>query len=152
GFLRFCADMRGLSGSAKSDAVDRAIETCFLQSVTSQAIDTLSKGYRHRTCLAQALLHDPEVLVLDEPAPPIIVTPPFLDCGGRARNERRHRFRAAPPATYLPNRHPPKRWRLPPSPHPRAPRTPPHEPRSSPHAHILSFSPQIPPENRIALE
>ena len=69
GFLRFCADMCGLSGSAKSDAVDRAIETCFLQSVTSQAIDTRSKGYRHRTCLAQALLHDPEVLVLDEPAP-----------------------------------------------------------------------------------
>jgi ABC-2 type transport system ATP-binding protein len=67
GFLRFCADMRGLSGSAKAEAVDRAIETCFLQTVYRQAIDTLSKGYRHRTCLAQALLHDPEVLVLDEP-------------------------------------------------------------------------------------
>ena len=67
GFLRFCADMRNLSGSAKAEAVDRAIETCFLQSVARQAIDTLSKGYRHRTCLAQALLHDPEVLVLDEP-------------------------------------------------------------------------------------
>jgi len=67
GFLRFCADMRDLSGSAKSEAVDRAIETCFLQSVARQSIDTLSKGYRHRTCLAQSLLHDPEVLVLDEP-------------------------------------------------------------------------------------
>ena len=67
GFLQFCADMRHLSGSAKSEAVERAIETCFLQSVSRQAIDTLSKGYRHRTCLAQALLHDPEVLVLDEP-------------------------------------------------------------------------------------
>ena len=67
GFLRFCADMRGLSGSAKAEAVDRAIETCFLQTVARQAIDTLSKGYRHRTCLAQALLHDPEILVLDEP-------------------------------------------------------------------------------------
>lgn len=67
GFLRFCADMRGLRGPAKAEAVDRAIETCFLQSVARQAIDTLSKGYRHRTCLAQALLHDPEVLVLDEP-------------------------------------------------------------------------------------
>ena len=67
GFLRFCADMRQLSGAAKSEAVERAIETCFLQSVARQAVDTLSKGYRHRTCLAQALLHDPEVLVLDEP-------------------------------------------------------------------------------------
>jgi ABC-2 type transport system ATP-binding protein len=67
GFLRFCADVRGLSGSAKKDAVERAIETCFLSNVANQGIDTLSKGYRHRTCLAQALLHDPEVLILDEP-------------------------------------------------------------------------------------
>ena len=66
-FLRFCAEIRGLSGSAKKEAVERAIETCFLQSVARQSIDTLSKGYRHRTCLAQALLHDPEVLILDEP-------------------------------------------------------------------------------------
>ncbi len=67
GFLRFCAEIRGLSGSAKRDAVERAIDTCFLSSVARQSIDTLSKGYRHRTCLAQALLHDPEVLILDEP-------------------------------------------------------------------------------------
>ncbi len=67
GFLRFCASIRKLSGSAKKDAVEKAIETCFLTSVAHQAIDTLSKGYRHRTCLAQALLHDPEVLILDEP-------------------------------------------------------------------------------------
>ena len=67
GFLRFCADVRELKGSAKKDAVELAIETCFLQSVAKQSIDTLSKGYRHRTCLAQALLHDPEVLILDEP-------------------------------------------------------------------------------------
>jgi ABC-2 type transport system ATP-binding protein len=67
GFLRFCAEIRGLSGTAKKEAVERAIETCFLQSVVHQSIDTLSKGYRHRTCLAQALLHDPEVLILDEP-------------------------------------------------------------------------------------
>lgn len=67
GFLKFCAAIRGLSGKAKSTAVDQAIETCFLQSVARQSIDTLSKGYRHRTCLAQALLHDPEVLILDEP-------------------------------------------------------------------------------------
>jgi len=67
GFLKFCAEMRGLSGGAKKDAVEKAVETCFLQTVSRQAINTLSKGYRHRTCLAQALLHDPEVLVLDEP-------------------------------------------------------------------------------------
>jgi ABC-2 type transport system ATP-binding protein len=67
GFLKFCASIRGLKGSAKNDAVERAIETCFLNSVARQSIDTLSKGYRHRTCLAQALLHDPEVLILDEP-------------------------------------------------------------------------------------
>jgi ABC-2 type transport system ATP-binding protein len=67
GFLKFCASIRKLSGSAKRNAVDDAIETCFLNSVAHQSIDTLSKGYRHRTCLAQSLLHDPEVLILDEP-------------------------------------------------------------------------------------
>jgi ABC-2 type transport system ATP-binding protein len=67
GFLKFCAAIRGLTGTAKNDAVERAIDTCFLGSVARQSIDTLSKGYRHRTCLAQALLHDPEVLILDEP-------------------------------------------------------------------------------------
>lgn len=66
-FLRFCADIRGLGGKAKKEAVERAIETCFLGTVAHQGIDTLSKGYRHRTCLAQALLHDPDVLILDEP-------------------------------------------------------------------------------------
>jgi len=67
GFLRFVADIRRLSGAAKREAVERVIDTCFLQSVAHQSIDTLSKGYRHRTCLAQSLLHDPEVLILDEP-------------------------------------------------------------------------------------
>jgi len=67
GFLKFCASIRGLVGAERNDAVERAIETCFLGSVAKQSIDTLSKGYRHRTCLAQALLHDPEVLILDEP-------------------------------------------------------------------------------------
>ena len=59
--------MRDLSGTAQKDAVEKVIETCFLESVAKQSIDTLSKGYRHRTCLAQALIHDPEVLILDEP-------------------------------------------------------------------------------------
>ncbi len=67
GFLKFCASMRGLRGSARRQAVEKSIETCFLENVARQSIGTLSKGYRHRTCLAQSLLHDPEVLVLDEP-------------------------------------------------------------------------------------
>lgn len=66
-FLKFCASMRALHGKANKSAVDQSIETCFLQNVAHQSISTLSKGYRHRTCLAQALLHDPEVLILDEP-------------------------------------------------------------------------------------
>jgi ABC-2 type transport system ATP-binding protein len=67
GFLGFCAEMRGLYGAAKSKAVDVALETCFLGPVRNQSVDTLSKGYRHRTCLAQSIIHDPEVLILDEP-------------------------------------------------------------------------------------
>ena len=66
-FLNFTAELRGLSGVARKEAVDKAINTCFLQKVRHQSIDTLSKGYRHRTCLAQAIIHDPEVLILDEP-------------------------------------------------------------------------------------
>lgn len=66
-FLRFCAAMRGIGGSASKQAVTKAIETCFLENVAHQSISTLSKGYRHRTCLAQSLLHDPDVLILDEP-------------------------------------------------------------------------------------
>ena len=67
GFLEFAAELRGLTGDARRKAVARVVERCFLASVLHQSIDTLSKGYRHRTCLAQALIHDPEVLVLDEP-------------------------------------------------------------------------------------
>jgi len=67
GFLAFAAEMRGLAGDARRRALARVVELCFLDSVLHQSIDTLSKGYRHRTCLAQALIHDPEVLVLDEP-------------------------------------------------------------------------------------
>jgi len=67
GFLSFCAALRGLAGHAKQQAIDRAVQRCFLEPVLDQSVDTLSKGYRHRTCLAQAILHDPEVLILDEP-------------------------------------------------------------------------------------
>jgi len=67
GFLRFAAELRGLAGAARNKAVARVVELCFLQSVLHQSIDTLSKGYKHRTCLAQALIHDPDVLIMDEP-------------------------------------------------------------------------------------
>ena len=67
GFLNFAAELRGLAGDARRKAVQRVVERCFLESVLNQSIDTLSKGYRHRTCLAQALIHDPEVLIMDEP-------------------------------------------------------------------------------------
>jgi ABC-2 type transport system ATP-binding protein len=67
GFLGFCAELRGLHGESRRKAVHRAVEMCFLEPVLHQSVDTLSKGYRHRTCLAQSILHDPDVLVLDEP-------------------------------------------------------------------------------------
>ncbi|MCW0218664.1 MAG: ATP-binding cassette domain-containing protein [Prosthecobacter sp.] len=66
-FLGFCAEIRGLRGAAKSKAIDRVLELCFLENVRNQSVDTLSKGYRHRTCFAQSIIHDPEVLILDEP-------------------------------------------------------------------------------------
>tara|TARA_R110002096_G_scaffold122929_8_gene266149 strand:- start:15971 stop:16918 length:948 start_codon:yes stop_codon:yes gene_type:complete len=66
-FLSYSAEIRGIEGSAKKNAIDHVVELCFLQPVYQQSIDTLSKGYRHRTCLAQSLIHDPPILVLDEP-------------------------------------------------------------------------------------
>lgn len=66
-FLGFCAELNGLRGSEKKKAVNRAVEMCFIESVLHQSVDTLSKGFRHRTCFAQAIIHDPDVLVLDEP-------------------------------------------------------------------------------------
>jgi ABC-2 type transport system ATP-binding protein len=67
GFLLFCGELSGLRGSALKKAVHRAVEMCFLESVLHQSVDTLSKGYRHRTCFAQAIIHDPPILVMDEP-------------------------------------------------------------------------------------
>ncbi len=67
GFLSFAAEIRGLRGDAKRKAVSRVVEMCFLESVLHQSVETLSKGFRHRTCFAQSIIHDPDVLVLDEP-------------------------------------------------------------------------------------
>jgi ABC-2 type transport system ATP-binding protein len=66
-FLRFAAEMRGLRGEGARNAIRRVVELCHLENVLGQTIETLSKGFRHRTGLAQAIIHDPEVLILDEP-------------------------------------------------------------------------------------
>jgi ABC-2 type transport system ATP-binding protein len=67
GFLSFAAQIRGINGDARKKAVHRAVETCSLEGVLYQTIDTLSKGFKHRTCLAQSIVHDPDILILDEP-------------------------------------------------------------------------------------
>jgi ABC-2 type transport system ATP-binding protein len=67
GFLDFAAEIRGLRGDARKSAINRVVDLCFLKSVLHQNVDTLSKGYRHRTCFAQSIIHDPDILVLDEP-------------------------------------------------------------------------------------
>lgn len=67
GFLSFAAELRGMDGPARKRAVDRVIDMCFLEPVRRQSVETLSKGFRHRTCFAQSIIHDPEVLILDEP-------------------------------------------------------------------------------------
>jgi ABC-2 type transport system ATP-binding protein len=56
-----------MRGEARKRAVERVVETCFLGNVMHQSVETLSKGYRHRTCFAQSIIHDPEILVMDEP-------------------------------------------------------------------------------------
>ena len=66
-FLGFVADIRGLRGKKKKARLDDVIERLHLEKVLSQPIETLSKGYKRRVGLAQAIIHDPEVLILDEP-------------------------------------------------------------------------------------
>ena len=67
GFRHFCGKVRGYSGRDLARRVERAVELTRLQGVLLQPVETLSKGFKRRVGLAQALLHDPPVLVLDEP-------------------------------------------------------------------------------------
>lgn len=67
GFLEFIAEVRGYRGAEKRQRVQRAVALVELDKVLEQSIETLSKGFKRRVGLAQAILHDPKVLILDEP-------------------------------------------------------------------------------------
>lgn len=66
-YLRFCADLRGIPAKAQDGHLREALQTCGLRHRAGDIIGTLSKGYRQRVGLAQALLHTPEILIMDEP-------------------------------------------------------------------------------------
>jgi len=66
-FLDFIANVRGLRGSNKKQRIEETIAKVNLENVLYQSIETLSKGFKRRVGLAQAILHDPDVLILDEP-------------------------------------------------------------------------------------
>jgi len=66
-YLDFAADVRGLQGPARASAKARVVEACGIGPVYTKPVEELSKGYRQRLGLAQAILHDPPILILDEP-------------------------------------------------------------------------------------
>ena len=66
-FLKFCASIRRIDKNKLKSSIDNVIKICALEKVAHQSIDTLSKGYTRRTGLAQALIHNPPYLILDEP-------------------------------------------------------------------------------------
>ena len=66
-FLNFVAQIRGFNGAEKKRRIDETVEKVRLSEVFHQQIETLSKGFKRRVGLAQAMIHDPEILVLDEP-------------------------------------------------------------------------------------
>jgi ABC-2 type transport system ATP-binding protein len=66
-FLDFVAAVRGFDGAERQRRVDEAVEKVSLKNVLRQPVDTLSKGFKRRVALAQSIVHDPKVLILDEP-------------------------------------------------------------------------------------
>ena len=66
-FLNFIASIRGLHGAARKSRISEVVSRVHLEGVMRQSIETLSKGFKRRVGLAQALLHDPDVLIMDEP-------------------------------------------------------------------------------------
>ena len=66
-FLGFVCDARQINGSARKAAIEKVVEMCSIKKVYHQTIETLSKGFKRRVGLAQCLIHDPPVLILDEP-------------------------------------------------------------------------------------
>jgi ABC-2 type transport system ATP-binding protein len=66
-YLRFAAQIRGITGKKIAPAVQRVIEKCSLKDVGHRIIGRLSKGYQQRVGLAQAMVHNPDILILDEP-------------------------------------------------------------------------------------
>ena len=66
-FLNFLADVRGMTGAYRDNRIEEVIRKIHLESVRHQTIETLSKGYKRRVGFAHSILHDPEILIMDEP-------------------------------------------------------------------------------------
>jgi ABC-2 type transport system ATP-binding protein len=66
-FLRYCAQLRGITRAAQRTSIDSALQRCGLGDVNKRLIGNLSKGYQQRVGIAQAILHNPAVIILDEP-------------------------------------------------------------------------------------